>query len=291
MAIDPSAPTICVTVLAHNEERRIAACLNSLPLGRSDVVIHVVVNGSSDATAERARRIARKTTNLIVHDVAQGGKSRNWNNFLFETLPAFHPIHIFVDGDAEILPGAIDALADALDQNPQANAVAGVPRNGRHHEAYLAEMLRDHGLFGDLYGLRGQFLEEMKRRNLRLPEDMIGDDGLIGALAKTNLDSEDHWLDARIHVCEKAGFLLEPVSVFSPRTLMMQRKRMINYSVRHFQNLIISEIMRGEGPTGLPSKLAELYPEKLPSFKPRPSLIWRWFDRAALQRMAQQSAR
>ena len=57
------APEIILIVLAHNEERRIGLCLASLPLGGPAVAIHVVVNGSSDRTAEIARSFP-----VTVHD-------------------------------------------------------------------------------------------------------------------------------------------------------------------------------------------------------------------------------
>ncbi len=280
---------ICITVLAHQEERRIATCLESLPLGREDVIIHVVVNGSTDGTAAHAQAIADRTDNLVVHNFKEGGKSRSWNRFLFDTLTDFHPVHIFVDGDAEIVPGSIDALASALTADASVNAVAGMPCNGRRYAEYRAAMVRDHGLFGDLYGLQGAFLGEMKRRALRLPDDLIGDDGLIGAMAKTNLEPEAHWDNARLQICEQAGFLSETVSLWSPHTLAMQRKRMVNYSMRHFQNRMVSEIMRAQGPAGLPRQLASLYRQKLPSLTPRAHPVWWWFDRAALRRMAAQA--
>ncbi len=40
-----------IAVMAHNEERRIARCLASLPLGDPLVAVHAVVNGSRDRTA------------------------------------------------------------------------------------------------------------------------------------------------------------------------------------------------------------------------------------------------
>lgn len=289
--LDLASRPICITVLAHNEERRIAACLTSLPLNRRDVAIHVVINGSSDATARIASSIAASADNLVVHEFAQGGKARSWNRFLFDTLGAFHPIHIFVDGDAEIAPGSIDVLASALIAHPDINAVAGVPRNGRRHAAYRAEMIRDHGMFGDLYGLRGAFLDAMRQRQIRLPDDIIGDDSLVGALAKTDLEAEHNWQDARIMVCEDAGFLCEPTSWLSPRTLKVQRNRMVNYSVRRFQNGMISEIMRSTGPQGLPQQMATLYPASFAALRPRAHPVWWWFDRKALHRMRDAMAR
>src|SRR3546814_78974 len=49
---------ICAAIFAHNEERRIGSCLKSLPLDRMDIAFHVLVNGSNDRTADRARLAA-----------------------------------------------------------------------------------------------------------------------------------------------------------------------------------------------------------------------------------------
>jgi hypothetical protein len=67
----------------------------------------------------------------------------------------------------------------------------------------------------------------------------------------------------------------------------MQYRRMINYAVRHFQDRIITDILKTEGPHGLPQYLAGLYPAYLGQFRPRGG-IWAWFDRCALARMTYQ---
>jgi hypothetical protein len=67
----------------------------------------------------------------------------------------------------------------------------------------------------------------------------------------------------------------------------MQYRRMINYSVRHFQNAIVTEILRNEGAAGLPQRLATRYPAMLKDFAPRRDPGSWWFDRVALARMAQ----
>lgn len=275
-------PAIIVAVMAHNEERRIARCLASLPLGDPQVAVYVVVNGSSDRTAQ----IARGFAGVTVHEYAQGGKSRSWNRFVLDTPDMAGECFVFVDGDAEVSPGSIRALAQVLADNPQANAAAGLPRNGRNAEAYRRQMIAGHGLFGDLYALSGSFVERMRTGGIRLPEDLVGDDGLICAMAKTDLGNEDGWQDDRVVPCMDAGFLCEPGSLLAPATLAVQYKRMINYSVRHFQNRMISAIMRRQGPAGLPRSLAALYPGWLPDLAPRRDPVWWWFDRKALARMA-----
>lgn len=270
---------IVIIVMAHNEERRIGRCLASLPLAEAWVAAHVVVNGTTDRTAEIARRFP-----VAVHDWPEGGKARSWNRIVLDTPGIAGKAFVFVDGDAEVLPGSVAALIEALRANPGANAAAGLPANGRKAEAYRAETIASCGMFGDLYALSGAFVERLRVSGFRLPEDLIGDDSLIGALAKTGLANEDDWQDARIVPCPGAGFLCEPTAL-SPASVRNQYRRMVNYSVRHFQNRIVSSIMRGPGPAALPDRLAQLYPEWLARFEPRRDPQWWWFDHRALAKM------
>jgi glycosyltransferase involved in cell wall biosynthesis len=282
-ATQSSVPVVVVGVLAHNEERRIGACVRSLPLDDPRFDIHVVVNGSRDRTAEIARTVGGGR--VTVHDWPERGKSRSWNRFVSDSNVGPAHAWIFVDGDAEVRQGSMPALVRALEDTPQANAAAGMPCNGRLVEAYRREMIRTHGMFGDLYALRGEFVERMRASGVRLPDDLIGEDSLVGALAKTDLANLGSWQDARIVPCPDAGFLCEPVRLFSPAGLRLQHRRMINYSVRHFQNRIVTSIMRSTGPAGLPAQLSDVYAEWIDGFTPRRDVKWWWFDRLALQRM------
>ncbi|ANI76931.1 glycosyltransferase [Sphingobium sp. EP60837] len=275
--------TTAVGIFAHQEERRIGACLASLPLDRPNTCYHILVNGSTDATAARARNAAGNRANVLVHDIATGGKSRTWNHFVHDLLGGGEDAVIFLDGDAEIAPGSIDALVRRLGKG-QANAAAGMPRNGRMATHYRRLLRDEGGLFGDLYALSGSFVDRIRSRELRLPQDLIGDDGLVAAWAHTDLGTDAAWNRDRVIACEDAGFLCEPVRLTSPATWRMQYRRMINYSVRFFQNRIVSDIMGRVGPDGLPDELRDLYPLWLPRFTPRSGPTG-WFDRKALARM------
>ncbi|WP_242124560.1 glycosyltransferase [Sphingobium sp. Sx8-8] len=275
---------VAVGIFAHQEEGRIGPCLASLPLDRADTVFHVLVNGSTDLTVARARAAAGGRANVIVHDIAAGGKSRTWNHFVHDLLPGGEDAVICMDGDAEIVAGSIDALVADLAARPGAHAAAGMPVNGRSVEFYRQGLREERGLFGDLYALSGRFVAAIRARGLRLPDDLIGDDGLVAAWAHTDLGRDADWERERVLACEAAGFRCEAVSLWRPSTWRMQYKRMTNYSVRFFQNRIISDIMEREGVSGLPARMDALYGEWLPRFTPRP-LPAGWFDRKALARM------
>jgi glycosyltransferase involved in cell wall biosynthesis len=279
--------SVAVVVLAHNEQRRIGRCLASLPCDDPDYVIHVVVNGSSDGTAKIVERFSASHKNLFLHDWPEPGKSRSWNRIVLDTLsPGFDTL-ILVDGDAEVAAGSFAALRAALARHPEARAASALPLNGRRVAHYRQSMLETHGIFGDLYALRGAFVDRFRAKGIRLPVDLIGDDGLVGALAKTDLGPLTDWAEHGIRPTPEAGFLCEPFSIVDLRSWHLQYRRMINYAVRHFQDLIITDVLRRVGPTGLPERLATLYPAFLPQCCARPG-IWSWFDRCALARMAHQ---
>lgn len=281
-------PPVAVVVLAHNEERRIERCLACLPLSDRAFAIHVVVNGSRDRTAMLVAQLAARHSNLFLHDWPEPGKARNWNRIVLDTLPPGLRAVVLVDGDAEVAPGSIAALVAAFDLHPEANAASAPPLNGRRAAHYRHLMAKTHGVFGDLYALRGSFVDAMRTSGVRLPEDLVGDDGLVGALAKTGLGPLAHWREAGVRPVLDAGFRCEPFALAKPRSWRMQYRRMISYAVRHFQDRVITQILRKEGPQGLPKQLCSLYPAYLGSFRPRAGLWW-WFDRLALARMASSS--
>ena len=276
--------TVAVAIFAHQEEKRIATCLGSLSLDRADTLFHVLVNGTTDATVVRAREAAGGRSNVIVHDIAAGGKSRTWNHLIHDLLNGSEQAVVFLDGDAEIQSGSIDALVADLAAHPHANAAAGMPVNGRMAQTYRRNLRAEGGLFGDLYALSGRFVGAIRTRGLRLPDDLIGDDGLVAAWAHTDLQKDSGWDVTRVIACDGAGFACEQVSLTRPSTWTMQYKRLINYSVRFYQNRIVSDIMTRQGPDGLPPRLSSLYSDWLPRFRPRGG-ISAWFDRKALARM------
>ncbi len=280
---------ISVAIFAHQEERRIAASLHSLPLSRDDIRFHVLVNGSRDQTAQIAQDISAAHPSVMVHDLLAGGKSRTWNQYIHQIISGDERHYIFMDGDATLTSGAIDALCATLDAHPHANAASGMPMNGRSYREYQKLLRRDRGIFGDLYALSSDLVRRIRTQNFRLPADLIGEDGMIGAWAKCDLHNESQYDRARIIPCEGAGFYCEPFALRSPAAWRIQYKRMINYSVRHFQNRIISAIMRdtgrGGGVAGLPDKMSDLYPAWISQFSARSSPVLWWFDHRALRRM------
>lgn len=113
--------TVSVIVPAHNEAAVIARCLQSLLAGvvRRQVEIVVVCNGCTDDTAEVARRFAPSAV-VLESDTPSKHAALNLGD---ET--ARHFPRCYVDADVVVSPGALDLVADALDDG---HVLAAAPR-------------------------------------------------------------------------------------------------------------------------------------------------------------------
>jgi glycosyltransferase involved in cell wall biosynthesis len=270
-----------IAILAHNEERRIGACLASLPLDDAEVSATVVVNGSSDRTADIVREFEPRGVRLV--EYAEPGKARSWNRFVLDEAPEAD-VFVFVDGDAVLAPGSVGALADCLARHPEANAAAALPLNGRSMAFYQRSMMNNQGFFGDCYALSGAFVRAMRDSGVRLPDDLVGDDSLVNALANTDLGADRDFRKGAVVQCLGAGFYCEPNPI-TPAGLRRQMKRMESYALRHFQNRILSDIMQNEGARMIPTRLADVYDLYLDRLRPRLNPLWFEFDRRALARI------
>ncbi len=109
-----------VVIPAHNEERVIERCLDSLrDQGRTDLQVVVVANGCTDDTVGVARRYTG-LPHLSVLDIAEPSKpdALNAGDLAASSFP-----RIYLDADICLGPGAVDALIEALDV-PQPRAAA-----------------------------------------------------------------------------------------------------------------------------------------------------------------------
>jgi hypothetical protein len=68
------------------------------------------------------------------------------------------------------------------------NAASAVPASGRNITRDRAEILRERGLVANLYSLRGSFVERLCAQSVRIPLKLEGDDGLIGAFVRWDLN-------------------------------------------------------------------------------------------------------
>lgn len=254
-----------VMVLAHNEERHIEACLDSIfatePGRRFE--IFVMANGCTDRTEDIVRNYSRARPEVHLVSIGLGDKCNAWNVFIHETVPAHcggRGIYFFMDGDARAVAGSLSVLARALDEDAYPHAAAAVPASGRNAARDRKQLLDERGLVANLYALRGNLVERLREMNVRIPLNLEGDDGLLGALIKWDLAPDRKGFDdARIVPCEEARFEFESMSPFRLADWKSYWKRALRYGRRRYEFELAARVLKTRGIAGLPSDIRQLY--------------------------------
>jgi len=254
-----------VMVLAHNEAKNIVACLDSIyaadPGRKFD--IFVMANGCTDDTEKVVNEYAETHDGVNLVSIAIGDRCNAWNVFLHETAPAHVPgrdVYFFMDGDCRACPGSFSELAKGLAENAGANAAGAPPMCGRDKEKDTRELVDGHCIVANLYALSGRFVQDIQAKGVRLPLGLdAADDGLIGALAKWNLDPRREWDNARVIPCPKAGFVFDSLSPTNFKEWKQYWRRLVLYGRRHYDNQLLGPRLKKEGIGGMPKRISDLY--------------------------------
>ena len=283
-----------IMVLAYNEERQITGCLDSIFASEPDRAfdVFVMANGCTDRTEEIVREYGRERPGVHLVSIALGDKCNAWNVFVHETVPQAAPdrdVYFFMDGDARVNPGSFSTLAKALGANPHAHAASAVPASGRNVEFYRLKILDERGLVANLYALRGDFLLRLRAQNVRIPLQLEGDDGLIGALVKWNLDPQARLFDdERIVPCAGASFAFDSISLMRPSDWKMYWRRSVRYGRSRYEFELLGPRLKAQGIGAMPHDIRELYQEanKLTLRWQGPYTLPNWFALREMRRQA-----
>lgn len=217
---DTAALDLAVAVSAYNEAAHLRDCLRALAVAgrglRMDVT--VVVNGSTDRSAEVATAAMRETgLRGRVCQIAYADKSNAFNQYVYR-LRVAAPVHVFVDAYATVAPDALSLLLQALRNAPLAHAAAAVPSSGRSARHLRDQMLEVPSIHGSLFAMRGAFLDRIAGQNVRLPLNFYRGDGLISSLVL-------HDLDAQSGDWQHQWMVVEPRATWTAPTLRLWRWR------------------------------------------------------------------
>lgn len=161
--VDPASPVppVSVVIVSFNTKPELLRCLESLTANVSlPLEVIVVDNASQDGTVE-ALRHQRPSAQLIANR-KNVGFARACNQGL---RAARAPLVLVLNSDTEVRPGAVEALVEALQRNPDA-ALAG-PRTLNSDGTLQAS-------FGPPLTLQGEWQRRRLMRGLRArrPEAM-----------------------------------------------------------------------------------------------------------------------
>lgn len=261
--------TFSVAVFAHNEEKNLAATLNSILVAGAGAgakfEIVVLANGCSDDTVAVAQAHASKNTNIHVVEIELADKSNAWNYYVHQ-VSAISPfcdaeIHVFVDGDVQLKSTSLRAFSTALLQFPFANAMGALPSSGRDREAWSERMVASGTLAGGLYALSAAFLQRIRQRKVLIPRGLIGEDWAISLFAQSNLSplNSARRSDSNIVFALDAGFSFRSLSFWRLRDYRTYIRRLWRYSLRAVQFEMLVGLLRHRPPEDLPEDVQRLY--------------------------------
>jgi glycosyltransferase involved in cell wall biosynthesis len=269
-----------VAVFAHNEEYKILSTLNSI-INQEDAqnfVCFILNNGSRDRTKEIILDFIKDDDRFQLVQIDLGDKSNAWNYYVYHIAPQAE-IFFFMDGDVTITPDAFLRITEQMNRSANTMAIGTFQLNGRNAEDYRALWSQQPGVSGALYALRPSIIETVRALSIRLPIGLVGDDSLVGVLVATDFGRDSEWAMGRIEMCDAAGFYCNPLNPFRLADLRLQYRRMIRYSLRRYQNLIIKKILENEDATCIPATATQLYQRHPDVVKVRwRGPIWTWFD-------------
>jgi glycosyltransferase involved in cell wall biosynthesis len=253
-----------VMILAHNEAEHIVACLDSVYAaepGRK-FEIFVLANGCTDNTEEIVEGYAKTHPGVNLVHINMPDKCNAWNVYIHDVIPtraAAHTVYFFMDGDARACPRAFSELDRGLRDQEHALAASAVPFSGRSMKRDRTNMVAERELVANLYALSGKFVDDIRLKQVRLPVGFEGDDGLIGALVKWDLDPRQQWDDRRLVPCPNAGFTFESISWLRWRDWKTYWRRRIRYARRQYEFKLLGPRLKRQGITGMPVRISELY--------------------------------
>ena len=188
-------------IFAHNEAQDLPRLLGDLAaqdiLADADVAVefHLLANGCTDDTVAVARRAAPEGglgDRLIVHDFAEGGKSRTWNRFVHEIAADKTEILGFLDADIRLTdPGHLLGLVRGLAGRADLRAFVSRPvADPVGADTFIARaILRGGGTSGDWRrAICGQcyLLTAEAARAIHLPVGLPVEDGFLRAMLLTD---------------------------------------------------------------------------------------------------------
>ena len=278
---------VSVAMFAYNEEDGIERALDHLLACRdeADLVVHVLVNGCTDRTEAivRARAAADPVIRPVV--IARGDKANAWNFYVHEVAPLDAAIHVFTDGDLTVGKGSIAAFLRRFREVPSADACAGVPASGRSRDELRRRIAELGEMYGNLYALRGTWVAEVRRRGIRLPFGLFGEDGFVTSLVKSGLDPASGF-DKRRHTwADDATYSFDELSPANPRHWRIYRKRKMRYAVRWQQARMLWTLLCERGIEAMPAHVIDLYRTQQHLLTPRISGIDTVFDWIARRRI------
>lgn len=226
-----------IVAFAYNEERTIGATLSSILKNADSQLKHIAViaNGCTDHTYQIAKAVLEQQSlcSFEVVTLALGDKCNAWNQYVYQYLPEC-AVHFFVDSDVTFTEQAFGKLFQQL-QTSERIAVTGLPQSGRNLAQYTELATRYSCMFGNLYGLKHDFLVRLKQKHIRLPAGLSWIDSQLTKLINHNLSADKSEYTHQVTFLEGVGFTFDSLKPWRRHDIRLYLNRITRYKVGQLQ--------------------------------------------------------
>ena len=229
-------------------------------------VIDVVVNGN-EVLARQFSEVAMASSAgwskycvVRVWYIQGADKAHAWNQYVHMIWPG-SAIAFFVDGYARVKSDAFHLIASGLDGVPTALGASGVPTVGRHARRLREEMMKNGGIHGNLYALRGEVMCRLRAGGIRLPVSIYRTDSTLGAVINFNLNPHlNPWDPRRMFVHPDATWDFVPLNWANLCDLKSHWKRVARQAQGDLENAAVKNhlAIHKRSPEALPRTTMEL---------------------------------
>jgi hypothetical protein len=275
-----------IAVFALNEARTIETCVAAIDracLGH-DSRISVFLNGTTDRSIDILKNVKTVNASLQTYFCPIADKANAINQFLYSFREPKADVHFFIDGYIAVSLEALKALANALAAQQHAHIASGIPLSGGSRKD-VARAGGSH-VWGNLFAMRPAFANRCTAAQVRLPRGLYWGDGLIGAMAKHDLDPlSRRWDDSRVVAVMDATYSFRPLSPFRSQDIRRQYRRQTRQALGRIENEALKAIVYRDGFAGLPTNSKEMVVDWLQTHQPPflPSVMKNLFMRRAIK--------
>lgn len=274
MAEATTAPEWDIAVFAVNDRAVIERALTSVKNGIAGRHAHLtlLLNGTTDDTAAVAQDQAYRDIPMSIYLFRAADKANALNWYMHELRRPANT-YFFIDAYSRLEAGALDALAGALRDQPQAWLASGIWTNGRSARHQAARTLQGGLVNGGLFAMRRGFADRFADRGLRLPTRLYRGDGLLSSMANHSLDPRNPWDTTRIVGVADARFEILPFSPFRWRAVRQAFRREVRQARGAMENAAIKSIIYEGGYEALPEDSNRMIADWLRTGPPRPASL------------------
>lgn len=260
VAQDNAAWAVAIFASRETPEELLTTLNATLAAAQKPTLIDILINGNGALAETFSKRLDSTATSghaatVRVWSIDVGDKANAWNQYVHRIWTAGSSV-FFMDGYVRPDPDALALLEAGMMSAPDVLGATGIPRAGNSAARQRRQMLEKGGLHGNLYCLRSETVEAIKKTPFYLPLGIYRTDSILGAALKFNLDpAHNQWKPERVQVNPDAGWdtraknwwRLSDIKSQMKRILLQAKGDLENRAFRHsfaIKNLPLPELPR-----------------------------------------------